>query len=120
MKKKKKSEKFPEANMWVGIESGMYENEKKEKVDAACILIRWSKPIQKEEATKVTVEDFEEVVIWSDEILIPQNFKGGNDGEWSIYKDPHSIITEGKRSRADFIRDAILKWKIEKNEFENW
>jgi hypothetical protein len=47
-------------------------------------------------------------------------FLGGPNGEWSSVKDPHSIITEGKRSRADFIRDAILAWKKNKTDFENW
>lgn len=141
--------------MWVGIESGVFENEKKEKVDAACIFLRWRTPVvqpfeeeeeeEEKESKKAKMEDegednkkekdkmekgdkmedeisekIEEVVLWSDEIKIPENFEGGTNGEWSVHKDPHSLITEGKRSRADFIRDAILSWKKQNKEFENW
>ena len=91
--------------MWFGIESGMYKNHNDEDVDAACIFVRWPT---------------DEAIIWSDELKIPENFEKGPNGEWSAFKDPHDIITKGKRPRENYLTDAILNWKKEKTEFSDW
>eukprot|EP01098_Paradermamoeba_levis_P010182 TRINITY_DN4277_c0_g1_i1.p1 TRINITY_DN4277_c0_g1~~TRINITY_DN4277_c0_g1_i1.p1 ORF type:complete len:163 (+),score=59.62 TRINITY_DN4277_c0_g1_i1:104-592(+) len=94
----------PDAQIGIGMENGMWEIEednKKKWVDAACIIVL----LKKKEG------EVEEVVIWSDHIDIPKDFPGGPNGEWSIHKDPHSIITEGKRPRKLFLSDALLQWK---------
>ena len=55
----------------------------------------------------------EEIVLWSETIEIPDKkdrpFDEGPEGEWSVLKDPHSIITKGIKSRKDFLVDALLK-----------
>lgn len=95
----------PDADLWVGIENGMYQVEHEGQlkwVDAACIVV-----ICKKEGGNV------ESVVWSDEIDIPADFPKGPEGEWSVLKDPHNEITQGKRPRASFISDALLAWKNE-------
>lgn len=92
----KAREMRPEADMCFGIENGMFQEDGK-WVDAAAIVI--------------ILKDGKEVVLWSDTIDIPDDMERSPLGEWSIYKDPHSIITNGKRPRAQFIADAIIEWK---------
>jgi hypothetical protein len=111
-----------DANLWVGIENGIYQvgaEGNQRWVDAACIVV-----LRKLEGGA------EEVVLWSDEIEIPADFpKGPNvrvaaphlalgrrntrilQGEWSVLKDPHREITQGKRPRASFLADTLLAWK---------
>jgi non-canonical (house-cleaning) NTP pyrophosphatase len=61
---------FADANLWVGIENGMYQvgAEGNQKwVDAACIVV----------LRKLEGRDTEEIVLWSDEIEIPADFPKG-------------------------------------------
>eukprot|EP01089_Gocevia_fonbrunei_P009509 TRINITY_DN21829_c0_g1_i1.p1 TRINITY_DN21829_c0_g1~~TRINITY_DN21829_c0_g1_i1.p1 ORF type:complete len:167 (+),score=36.33 TRINITY_DN21829_c0_g1_i1:49-549(+) len=93
---------IPTANIWIGIENGMWQDDKDNTwVDGACIVIL------------VCGKDgnHSEAVIWSDVIEIPENYPKGPNGEWSIDKDPHRIITNGKRPRAQFLSDALTAWK---------
>jgi len=82
------------ADIWVGIENGMFQMDDGKWVDAAAIVI-----IKK---------NGDQFIIWSDSIDIPNNMEKGPNGEWSILKDPHIVIT-GK-PRAKFIAEAIKKW----------
>jgi hypothetical protein len=44
----------------------------------------------------------------------------GPDGEWSMLKDPHSVLTNNKRPRRMFLSDAIEVWyNNNKNVFDN-
>jgi hypothetical protein len=54
-----------------------------------------------------------EYVVWSDVLEIPPNppFEKGPEGEWSILKDPHVVLTGGKKPRAKFLTDAIDEWR---------
>lgn len=92
-----------------GIENGIYTTnepipeaggEELQWVDAACIVI-----INKEGDIQV---------LWSDELLLPpvEERSPGPDGTWSVLKDPHIVATQGRRSRAQFLSDAITaQWK---------
>lgn len=85
----------------IGIENGMWEESGGVWVDGAAIAI-WN-----------AHDDIDAIqVIWSDVIQIPQGHPTGPDGQWSCYKDPHSVITKGKRSRAAFLADALIAWKL--------
>lgn len=93
----------PDAQAWIGIENGMWPGEDQttassgsSRVDAACIAVFFA--------------DGTECHIWSDELLIPDGelpFPPGPNGEWSILKDPHSVLTNGARPRQKFIADAL-------------
>lgn len=43
----------------------------------------------------------------------------GPQGEWSKLKDPHIVVTKGKRSRIDFLADALKKWRFEQTQQQN-
>ena len=91
-------------DMAIGIENGMWQEveEEKEKaggkwVDGAGIVIN---------------DGSKEHVVWSDTIDIPATgHPRGPNNQWSVYKDPHSVLTQGKRPRARFLSDAISQWK---------
>lgn len=51
---------------------------------------------------------------YSDELVLPR--KGDDvyvepldNGCWSCVDDPHAIVTRGARTRADFLRDAVIR-----------
>jgi len=86
-------------DLCIGIENGMWE-EKGVMVDGAAIVI--------DDGRNVTV-------IWSDVLPIPAGHPGGPNGEWSLLKDPHSVLTQGQRPRAAFLADALSKWAKERD-----
>eukprot|EP01119_Soliformovum_irregulare_P021616 TRINITY_DN7234_c0_g1_i1.p1 TRINITY_DN7234_c0_g1~~TRINITY_DN7234_c0_g1_i1.p1 ORF type:complete len:174 (+),score=51.49 TRINITY_DN7234_c0_g1_i1:60-581(+) len=98
------SKEDPSADLWAGIENGMYRNDQDVMVDAACIVLLLK-----------TENGMTEEVLWSDELVIPPNMKKGRNGEWSYLKDPHIVVTNGKRSREQFIADRLRQWKEERN-----
>jgi len=60
-------------------------------------------------------------IIWSDKIQIPEENlmmcldRTGEEmfTEWSELIDPHIVITGGKKSRVDYLAEALLKWKMQ-------
>lgn len=93
-------------DVYIGIENGIYKNENSESgwADIACIFIMIGE---------------NNYILWSDDLYIPRNeidsMKFDGSENWSKSKDPHSIVTQGRRKRVDFIRDC-LKDFVEKNE----
>ncbi len=84
-----------------GIENGIYPTNAEESeqwVDAACIVI---------------ITKHQHHVLWSDELVLPpvEERTPGPDGTWSVLKDPHIVATHGRRSRAQFLSDAMAQWK---------
>ena len=90
-----------DCDLWIGIENGIFK-EGEVWMDAASIVVignqkrfgneqRWS--------------------FWSDSIQVDHDMQKGRNGEWSILKDPHFVVTKGKRGRIDFIADALIQWK---------
>lgn len=89
----------PGCDLYVGIENGMFQRDEDNRwVDAACIVA-------------IRDGDSKEHIFWSDSIEIPDDMEKGPQGEWSILKDPHIVVTKGKRSRAQFLADALSKWQ---------
>lgn len=79
-----------------GIENGMWK-EGKHCVDGAAIVFCCGA---------------EEEVLWTDTLRIPKDFEPkGKDGRWAACDDPHIIVTEGKRSRKNFLVEALTRWK---------
>lgn len=92
--------------LWVGIENGMWSESDNEVVDGACLVLL----VPSSSLSPV------KHVCWSDVLRIPgpqdQNFfPPGPEGRWSLSNDPHFILTQGQRSRADFLTDALTLWK---------
>lgn len=98
----------PEADCWIGIENGMWK--KKGEEEKADDVADW------EDGASIIIltSDGKEEAIWSDTIDIPKVFPKGPNGEWSVHKDPHDIITKGQRSRVAFLSDALQTWKTQK------
>jgi len=88
----------PTADVWIGIENGMFKDSEDKWVDAGAIVI---------------LEKGEFNVIWTDQVYIPEDMEKGPNGEWSKLKDPHIVIT-GK-PRALFISEAIIKFRKSRN-----
>lgn len=61
-----------------------------------------------------------EIVVESDTIDLPplgkRPFKKGRRGEWSELKDPHAVLTDGKKPREVFLIEALqrLSEKVKK------
>jgi inosine/xanthosine triphosphatase len=85
----------PDADMAIGIENGMFEVDDDQWVDVAMLVM---------------LSPATEAVSLTDSLPIPADFEKGPNGEWSVHKDPHSIVTGGKRSRKDFLCDALKKY----------
>jgi len=71
-------------------------------VDAACIVV-----LEREE------DGVREGIVWSDRVEIPGDMKKGSNGEWSVLKDPHVVIT-GK-PRTKFLSEALMKFLQSRN-----
>jgi hypothetical protein len=89
----------------IGIENGIWESSG-QWVDGACVCIlphAWEGDF----AAALSSVDF----LWSDVLIIPpvneRPFKTGPNGEWSVLKDPHAVLTGGARPRAEFLRHAL-------------
>lgn len=65
-----------------------------EWVDRACVVL-------------VRCSDGKEAIVWTDSLAIPQAM--AKNRPWSPLKDPHLVLTGGKRSRSDFIADALAR-----------
>ena len=82
----------------MGIESGVWKRAADNAwVDGAAICL-----------ARTYIKPMEEVVEWSDELVLPPNSYDGV-GRWSPSNDPHSMITGGDKTRAEFIADAIVR-----------
>eukprot|EP01135_Chromosphaera_perkinsii_P010941 Nk52_evm2s2290 gene=Nk52_evmTU2s2290 len=93
----------------MGIENGMWEGEIQKEgetsprmVDGACIAV-W------DHSRKSSSMEWSEVL----EIPPPDQrpFPPGRDGEWSALKDPHSVLTNGEKSREQFLVGALQQWR---------
>jgi len=90
----------------IGIENGMYQRDSDGVwVDAAIAVILEKKPDSGEEDGFVRSSE------WSEELEIPPDFEKGPFGEWSYLKDPHVVVTNGKKPRADFLVETLLLWR---------
>ena len=84
----------------------MWKDERLNKfVDGACIVVIERVDGKNDKGEK---QEDKETVLWSDTIEIPEEFPKGPNGEWSLYKDPHSIITQGKKSRQQFLTETLV------------
>jgi hypothetical protein len=101
----------------VGIENGMWKKIDNVWVDAACICILpfgWVGTFESlcEDECQAGVK-----ILWSDELTIPhlevRPFSVGPNGEWSILKDPHIVLTEGRKSRSNFLEEPLAKYVAE-------
>jgi hypothetical protein len=95
-------ERHPDADLCIGIESGMI-REAGAWVDRACIV-----------AISGGGGGGKTTVGWSEALAIPDQASIviaepplAEQPVWSQLKDPHVVVTGGKRSRADFIADAL-------------
>lgn len=112
----------PECEMWIGIENGMYhkslETQTNDEIfnnwfDIGCIVLKY----------KTEHKECKTDVIWTKELAIPVNAcreclnengtKAKYDGNhtWSPLKDPHSEITNGKKPRKEWLKEAIVSWR---------
>jgi non-canonical (house-cleaning) NTP pyrophosphatase len=99
--RKDKAKEFDKtADIWIGIESGII-NKNNEWFDRSYISIETKNGI-----------DF---ICWSEDLQIPMSIQEilniiKHKKTWSLLKDPHSVLTNNKKSRNDFIVDAIIKY----------
>lgn len=111
----------------LGIENGMWHDETTDTddegwVDGACVCalpVGWSGNFQNAtgnvstdtELSPQTANNVTPIFLWSEVLSIPpvseRPFKTGPDGEWSVLKDPHVVLTGGLRPRATFLREVI-------------
>ena len=67
------------------------------------------------EIGKISEKDDCILEAFSDALDIPPKdkrpFEGGRNGEWSVLKDPHAVLTQGKKSREEFLVEALLRLK---------
>jgi len=93
----------------IGIENGMFLESDGKWYDIAAIVILSIKGNDIVESTTV----------WSDVLQIPDKFvkactneKGEIFDVWHQSKDPHIKITNGIRSRKDFLCSALCTWSL--------
>ena len=112
----------PECDAFIGIENGMWikneneteqhKNPTQEQVweDAAYVVM-----IIPAVAGQISETDDLILDALSDAIDIPpvekRPFKTGRSGEWSILKDPHAVLTDGKKPREEFLVEAVERLK---------
>ena len=109
---------FPNADAWLGIENGVWPCERTPlpvdpnglpcpREDAACVAILLPA------ASGDRNEPPRAQVVWSDALPIPHaehlSFGRGPGGEWSELKDPHAVLTEGRKPRKAFLVEALQK-----------
>mmetsp|Transcript_41696 Transcript_41696/g.61236 ORF Transcript_41696/g.61236 Transcript_41696/m.61236 type:complete len:297 (-) Transcript_41696:545-1435(-) len=95
----------PAADLWIGIQNGVYENASGVIVDASCLVC------YRADDYKLGKGEEGSVCFWSDELEVPTDgsMRPGPNGEWSYLKDPHAVLTGGARPRHKFISDAICQ-----------
>lgn len=109
----------PDCDAFIGIENGMWiknenvdENDDEQQVweDAAYVVMIIPAVVGQVSETEDLVLD-----ALSDAIDIPPRdkrpFKTGPNGEWSVLKDPHSVLTNGKKPREEFLVEALDRLK---------
>jgi len=78
-------------------------------VDKACIALIFRDVSDVEGEIKVKKAKY----YWSESLPIPplveRPFNPGPNGEWSELKDPHDVLTHGKKNRAAFLYETIAK-----------
>jgi len=113
----------PSCHAFIGIENGMWKiedddnkNDKKENGDneeqkwedaAIVVMIIPAEIGMASEEHDFIIEAF------SDALEIPPKdkrpFEGGRNGEWSVLKDPHAVLTGGKKPREEFLFEALTR-----------
>ena len=107
----------PTSHAFIGIENGMWvknddQGKKEEEIweDAAMVVM-----IIPAEIGKISEKDDCILEAFSDALDIPPKhkrpFEGGRNGEWSVLKDPHAVLTQGKKPREEFLVEALLRLK---------
>lgn len=105
---------------FLGIENGMVK-ENNVWVDKAAIYIIFPSQTFNNSETLKTSKSINEKgeTIWSESLIIPQqnlknclNSKGDVIRNWSYLKDPHIIVTEKKKSRQQFLENALKQSSI--------
>jgi hypothetical protein len=100
----------------IGIENGIWEVNGG-WVDGACICIIpsvWEGEdfVSSSHDSWNAIDIKIPIFLWSDLLVVPpvseRPFAEGPNGEWSEVKDPHAILTGGKRPRADFLKSALI------------
>jgi hypothetical protein len=101
----------------IGIENGMWIDDASSDeiwVDGACLCAiprEWQGTYDSIELS--CTSSSQPIFMWSDTVVIPpiesRPFSAGLNGEWSVLKDPHIILTNGVKSRAQFLEEALLK-----------
>jgi hypothetical protein len=105
----------------IGIENGIWETSEG-WVDGAsiCLLPRSWEGENFQDTISLTTSDSNHnnndlkipIFLWSDLLFVPpiseRPFEEGPNGEWSVLKDPHAILTDGKRPRAEFLKSALI------------
>lgn len=92
----------------IGIENGIWEDGEG-WVDGACLCLlprSWNGTNSHDNLSHSPI------FLWSDLLAVPpvheRPFGEGPNGEWSVLKDPHAILTEGRRPRAEFLKSALV------------
>lgn len=99
---------YDHCQVFVGIENGAWKNANGELVDVGVVHVR----------VRETGNEMRSATFCTDELKIPSSdeelqklgIERAENGCWSNLKDPHLVITQGERSRADFIAEAMQKW----------
>jgi hypothetical protein len=94
----------------IGVENGIWIWESSGQwVDGACICIL---PRAWEGDLAAALSSSHDIFHWSDVLIVPpvseRPFEEGPNGEWSILKDPHAVLTGGWRPRSEFLRSALV------------
>ena len=58
-------------------------------------------------------EEDQHTTTWSEVLPIPMKrpFAGGRNGEWSVLKDPHDVLTNGAKPRRAYL-EATLRMAL--------
>jgi hypothetical protein len=83
-------------------------------VDVACVCVvpsGWSGCF--ESCSEDNSTSTSPIFLWSEELRIPpaseRPFEEGPNGEWSALKDPHIVLTDGVKSRSQFLQEVIKR-----------
>lgn len=95
--------KFPDCDLFIGIQNGMWPIENSDKVtsytqegfenmlDGACIYLFG--------------KNVEPVSLWTREVIVISFLQKGKNGEWSTLEDPHYLVSN--RPRAYYIEERL-------------
>ena len=104
------AQRHPGCAFSIGIENGMWEEDEgnpSSLVDGAFVVCLCISHNRQTAATDV----LDEFVEQSDVLPIPQErpFPCGRNGEWSVLKDPHSVLTGGAKPRKSFLVPPLVR-----------